>query len=186
MYYSIPYILSSVFVPPLGLLLDLPFFNHYPAALTINSLFMFFAHLLFLTSASIGPIPPLCLLGIAYALFGVAFWTSLTRCLIFVSKTLHGAKGRGILQDAPERGYGTIDSDDASQGSNDSENHQQAITFGFGVMTSLMNLATGAVPILLAGAENIAGYAGLEMVFLALAGFGCLTSVQLVWMWNGI
>lgn len=143
---------------------------------------MFFAHLLFLTSTGIGPVPPLCLLGIAYALFGVAFWTSLTRCLIFVGKTWSAVKGNGIVQDAPDRGYGTID---ANQDSNNSENAQEVITFGYGVMTSFMNLASGTVPILLAGAENIAGYAGLEIVFLALAGFGCLASAQLAWMWNG-
>lgn len=168
------------------LLLDLPLFNHYPAALIITSLLMFLAHLIFLISPGIGPIPPLCLLGIAYALFGVAFWTSLTRCLIFVGKTRSAAKHRGILQDAPEGCYGTVDSDDANQDTDDSENHQEVITFGFGVNTSLMNMATGAVPILLAGAENFAGYAGLEMVFLALAGLGCLASVQLAWMWNGV
>lgn len=185
MHCSVPYILSSVLVPPLGLLLDLPLFNHYPAALVITNFLMLLAHLLFLTSTKIGPILPLSLLGTAYALFGVVFWTSLTRCLIFVGKTWSAVEGRGIVQDVSEREYGTIDSGDANQGSANSENHQ-VITFGFGVMTSLMNLSTGAVPILLAGAENLAGYAGLEMVFLALAGFGCLVSVQSAWMWNGI
>lgn len=145
---------------------------------------MFLAHLLFLTSTRTEPILPLSLLGTAYALFGVAFWTSLTRCLICVGNTRSAAKRRRIVQGAPERVYGTIDSEDANHGSDDSENHQEVITFGFGVMTSVTNLATAAIPILLAGTENFAGYAGLEMVFLALAGFGCLASVQLAWMWK--
>ena len=91
-----------------------------------------------------------------------------------------------MVQDAPERGYGTVEFDGVDQDSSDSENHQKVITFGFGVMASVINLAAAVVPIILAGAENIAGYAGLEMVFLALTTFGCLASVRLVWMWNGI
>lgn len=185
MYRSIPYILSSVLVPPLGLLLDLPLFNRYPASLIITNLLMFFSHLLFLVSTDIGPVFPLSLLGIAYALFGVAFWTSLTRCLLFVARSW-SAKSRGIVQSATERQYGTNVTNDDNQDSTDPVIYQEVITFGFGFMTSLMNLATGAVPILLAGAENIAGYMGLEMVFLVLAVLGCLTSVHLAWMWNGI
>lgn len=185
MHYSIPYILSSVLVPPLGLLLDLPLFNRYPAALIITNLLMFFSHLLFLARTDIGPVFPLSLLGIAYALFGVAFWISLTRCLLFVAQSW-SAKCRGIEQSATERQYGTIVTNDGNRDSTDPVIYQEVIAFGFGFMTSVMNLATGAVPILLAGAENIAGYVGLEMVFLALAVLGCLASVHLAWMWNGI
>lgn len=185
MHYSIPYILSSVLVPPLGLLLDLPLFNRYPTALIITNLLMFFSHLLFLARIDIGPVLPLCLLGIAYALFGVAFWTSLTRCLLFVAKSW-SEKFRGIVHSATERQYGTIVTNDGGRDSTESVIYQEVTTFGLGFMTSLMNLATGAVPILLAGAENIAGYTGLEMVFLALAVLGCLASVHLAWIWNGI
>lgn len=185
MHYSIPYILSSVLVPPLGLLLDLPLFNHYPAALIITNLLMFFSHILFLARTDVGPVFPLSLLGIAYALFGVAFWTSLTRCLLFVVKSW-SAKCRGIAQSAIERQYGTIVTDDNDQDSTESAIYQEVATFGFGFMTSLLNLVSGAVPILLAGAENIGGYSGLETVFLVLAVLGCLASVHLAWIWNGM
>lgn len=95
-------------------------------------------------------------------------------------------KNEGIVQSTPERCYGTVGSDDANQVNDDSVDDQEVLTFGLGAMTSFMNLANGAVPVLLAGAESIGGYVGLEAVFLALAGFGFLVSIQLAWMWNGI
>lgn len=90
------------------------------------------------------------------------------------------------MQSTPERCYGTVGFDDANQVNDNAVDDQEVLTFGLGAMTSFMNLATGAVPVLLAGAESIGGYAGLEAVFLALAGFGFLASIQLAWMWNGI
>lgn len=146
---------------------------------------MSFAHLLFLASPEIGPILPLCLLGVAYALFGVAFWTGLTRCLIYVGKTKSATNYRRTLQDTMEGGYGTIDSD-VNQSIDNPKSHRDVITSGFGINTSIMNIATGVVPLLLAGAENIAGYTGLEMVHLALGGLGCLASVKLACMWNSV
>lgn len=133
-----------------------------------------------------GPIFPLCLLGVAFALFGVAFWAGLTRCLLFVAKSA-SAKGRVNIHSAPERTYGTIDSDaEDNRESKDSVHYDEVVASGFGIMASLTNLATGAGAILLAGAENIAGYTGLEMVFLTFAFFGCLASVHLALIWNGI
>lgn len=133
-----------------------------------------------------GPIFPLCLLGIAIPLLGVAFWAALTRCLLFVAKS-GSAKRKVTMQGAPERTYGTTDSDSDDNGEDKNPVHYEGvIASGFGIMASLTNLATAAVGILLAGAENIAGYTGIELVFLVFAFLGFLASAHLAWIWKGI
>lgn len=147
---------------------------------------MFVAHLLFLTRTDMGPTFSLCLLGVSFALFGVAFEATLTRCLLFVAKS-GSSKGRLTTQSVPERTYGTIDSDgDSHEEGRNSAHYEEVIASGFGIMASLSNLATAAVGILLAGAENMGGYMGLEAVFLTFAVLGCLASAHLAWIWNGI
>lgn len=47
-------------------------------------------------------------------------------------------------------------------------------------MTCVMNLAAATIPVLLAMAESVAGYQGLEMVFWTLAVLGCLVAGHLV------
>lgn len=146
---------------------------------------MFVAHLLFLTRTDMGPTFSLCLLGVSFALFGVAFEATLTRCLLFVAKS-GSSKGRLTRQSVPERTYGTIDSGDSHEEGRNSAHYEEVIASGFGIMASLSNLATAAVGILLAGAENMGGYMGLEAVFLTFAVLGCLASAHLAWIWNGI
>lgn len=47
-------------------------------------------------------------------------------------------------------------------------------------MTCVMNLAAATIPVLLAMAESVAGYQGLEMAFWTLAVLGCLVAGHLV------
>lgn len=91
------------------------------------------------------------------------------------------------MQTAHERACGTINSD----GDNQNEGtifvrNEEVIASGFGIMTSLTNLAIAAVGILLAGAENIAGYTGIEVFFLVFALLGCLASAHLAWIWKNL
>ena len=125
-------------------------------------------------------------MGTGFALFGVAFWAALTRCLLFVANS-RSSQGKATMLSVSERTYGTINSygDDQNEGKN-SVHHEEVIASGFGIMTSLMNLAIAAVGILLAGAENIAGYTGIEVVFLTCAFLGCLASTHLAWIWKGL
>ncbi|OGM48676.1 hypothetical protein ABOM_001983 [Aspergillus bombycis] len=185
---SIPYILSGILVPPVGFLLDLPWFRSPPRSLVLSHILMVAAHLMFLFK--IGPILPLIFLGTAYALYGVAFWAGLARCLCDLSVPT-GSGNTSISGIEHHDPYGTLHSSDhVPRPSNNEEEHsvksteeeavdKGLITLGYGIMTSLLNLTTALVPVLLAGTENAAGFSGPEMVFLALAAVGCIASARL-------
>jgi hypothetical protein len=155
---------------------------------------MIIAHLLLLYR--IEPIGAMCLLGISYALYGVAFWAGLARCFLSVveSAKTDGSENEGRSSvDGYE--YGTISvqtqfpdnrSDDHSDVSGrniewERSSEDSIITHGYGIMTSLNNLSTGAVPVFLAMAENACGFRGLELFFLTLSLLGLFASGGLLW-----
>lgn len=148
------------------------------------------AHLLLLYTAQ--PIMPLCLLGIAYALYGVALWAALARSLLLIvesmsTKTLLDSPQAGIRD---EIGYGTVrpstTSPEDPSGANVRESEPRPpdadslIILGYGIMTSLNNLSTAVVPIFLAKVETLVGFAGLELVFFILSLLGLCTSFKLL------
>ncbi|KAL4937958.1 major facilitator superfamily domain-containing protein [Aspergillus oleicola] len=61
-----------------------------------------------------------------------------------------------------------------------SQSQTQMRTLGLGIMTSLVNLSTAAVPVPLAAMENLAGSNGVEGVLLGLAVLGVLASGRVV------
>lgn len=150
------------------------------------------AHLLLLYR--IGPIGPMCMLGIAFASYGVVFWAGLARCLLSIvescsSKTNMPEAG---CRASDELEYGTIQlptqlSDDRSDADGDNlpgETGEGIITLGYGIMTSLNSLSTAVVPILLAKIENAVGFTGLQVFFLILSLLGLFASVGLSWSWR--
>lgn len=163
------------------------------------------AHLAFYLRIA-GVLLPLIFLGTAYALYGTAFWTGLARSVLSVSGATpvqdgggHGGYSR--LGDIEQEGDTEAERPIARTGSsseiatsnsrtslldeegeghiNGEEDDGGLIAVGYGTATSVLNMSTSLVPILLAGVENVAGYPGLEVVFILLAGFGCIASIIL-------
>ncbi|KAF7169361.1 hypothetical protein CNMCM5623_002124 [Aspergillus felis] len=131
------------------------------------------------------------------ALYGVAFWAAVAQTLVLAVQSWPSQNSNNSdssREFAREGGYESIrsstDSEDAQGESSDladsiNEGHEKAImTLGFGIMTSLLNASTAVVPILLAETEGMAGFDGLERVFLVLAVLGYLASVRLAWIWK--
>lgn len=158
---------------------------------------MIICHLLFLWKK--GPILPLCLLGIAYALYGVAFWAALARYLLFIvesppSAISHvpdtaqylppGSEHESLLCQDQTPNSLTAEEEPVENERAKITADKSLITLGYGIMTSLLNLCTALVPVSLAGAENMAGFSGVEIVFLGLTTVGCIASIQLAQGWN--
>ncbi|TAQ89032.1 hypothetical protein B7494_g2619 [Chlorociboria aeruginascens] len=53
------------------------------------------------------------------------------------------------------------------------------VIIGYGIGTSLINLSLTVVPMVLAGSETWAGYFGIEVVFVGLAGIGTIAAIRL-------
>ena len=174
--FSITYVLAGVLVLPFGLLLDLPWVT-IPYALLAAEFIMVIAHLAFYLRV-IGPTLPLSLLGIAYALNGVALWAGLARSILHASakKPLPTLEGYTHLLNEDREGHDE-DVNESVVVSDDMGEDLGAI--GFGIATSVINVSTALIPMLLAGVENRVGYSGLEVVFVALASFGCLACIVL-------
>ncbi|KAJ5343822.1 uncharacterized protein N7506_003646 [Penicillium brevicompactum] len=187
---GIPYFLSGALVPLFGLVMNMKFFQNYPLSLCATNIMMGTAHLLLLYTAQ--PIMPLSVLGVAYALYGVAFWAALARSLL---STVESKSKKAILDTSDENPhddtrYGTIrppttsswDLHDANERTNELEEAgaDSLITLGYGIMTSLNNLSTAVVPIFLAKVETLIGFKGLELVFIILSLLGLCTSFQLL------
>ncbi|KAL3475517.1 major facilitator superfamily domain-containing protein [Aspergillus californicus] len=198
---SVLFIFSGILVPPFGFLLDIQQSTGYPRALIGSNILLILAHGIFLTGSGSGPILPLCLLGSADALFGVALWAGVARCLLFTAP----ATSKSLLHDETgfKSGYDTIPSstreidigypylndDDTEEVDEENEEiNPGAIearrTLGLGIITSLVNISTVIIPVPLAVMESIAGFKGLEAVFLVLGVLGCLASGRLWWVWD--
>jgi hypothetical protein len=192
---SILFILSGFLVPPFGFLLDALDSSGYPRALITSNALLCFAHGIFLACEVSSPIVPLCLLGAADALLGVAFWGSVTRCLLSVASEIHGETQTHLTtsssyKDEPVQ---LLSEDPVILSISIEEEltattypmHEEALrTLGIGIMASLMNICTTIVPVFLAFVENAEGFMGLEVVFLILALLGCLACVRMAWTWE--
>ncbi|KAL5000674.1 major facilitator superfamily domain-containing protein [Aspergillus recurvatus] len=171
------------------------------AGSALSSILLVSAHAIFLAGAITSPIPPLCLLGTADALFSVSFWASVVRCLLPLPlPTEANAHSTPLLKTEDgrtEQVYEPIQSstipdhpESAGEGIGDERGrakpavcHGDAVrTLGLGMMSSLLNTSTAVVPVALAVMENQAGLLGLEAVFLALALVGFLAAVRLAWI----
>lgn len=198
---SVPYILSGILVPPLGWLLDQPGVNNCPRALVATNILLATAHVLFLSGST--PIIPLCLLGVAFALFGVALWAGVARCLVCIQSEQSRrqadsrSQGGSALAASERTGFmprrEITNATDRCNGEGDPLVDPQrradcdddgVFTLGFGIMTSLNNLSTAVVPVILAKLEELAGFTGLEAVFIALSVLGWIGSVRLAWAWD--
>jgi MFS family permease len=69
---SIPYALSSVFIPLFGLVVDR--YGFRAICVSISSLILIAVHVILGYAVSIGPIGPLIGQGVAYAMFVAVFW----------------------------------------------------------------------------------------------------------------
>ncbi|CAG8382056.1 unnamed protein product [Penicillium salamii] len=185
---GIPYFLSGALVPVFGLFFNENSFQSYPPSLCATNILMGVAHLLLLVTTK--PTLPLTMLGIAYALYGVAFWAALAQCLL---STVESISAKENMSHSWERSiyeseYGSIQPPEPPGGfPDDPEEHEprgtsaeSLITLGYGIMTSLNNLSSAVIPILLAKVENVMGFTGLEVVFLILSLLGLLASLELL------
>ncbi|KAF2130171.1 MFS general substrate transporter [Dothidotthia symphoricarpi CBS 119687] len=184
---SITYTLAAVLVPPFGIVLEMPWFR-IPFALLISNVLMTSAHLAFYIRSA-GAILPLAMLGTAYALYGTAFWAGLARSILDAgpSQPAQRSESRVGLLESQEHdilsnetlseSHGSMLLDTSSDGQPDN-----LMAVGLGTATCFLNLSTALVPLLLAGVEQRFGYSGLEVVFITLAGCGCLASIKLAHM----
>jgi hypothetical protein len=202
---SIPYILSGFLVPLFGFVLDRLSSKGYPRALISSNIFLVLAHGIFLIRATATPVLPLCLLGIGDALLCVSFWASVVRCLLQVetgAETTVHAQTPSLQKDGINRAENDpdklgcepilssadsdldLESEEGKAGSAAEARAEVIRTLGLGIMTSLMSVSAAVVPLLLAMMEGLAGFSGLEIVFVALAALGCLAAVRLAWMFH--
>lgn len=170
---SFLFIVSSISAPLLGYILDSSLRNHAATMLLVANILILLAHTLFLTTPN--ALVPLGILGLASAVFSVSFSANLTRCLFSTVKFLQQKHGPGHQQEEG-RGYGTM----SKQTRTDNAQSQEIIAMGFGCMTCLTNLASAAIPVVLAMTESVCGYQGLEMVFWVMGALGCLVAGHLV------
>ncbi|TVY41987.1 Major facilitator superfamily domain-containing protein [Lachnellula occidentalis] len=207
---SIPNVLSGILVLPFGLLLEHPRFKFYPLSLLFSSALIVVAHALFMVQIG-GAIFPLCLLGVAYALFGVAFWPSVACSILQDSSTsllplpllddndrtdeleesLIARLQEPVDDSSPlvdrERGHIDGDREDRDEDSEVTERvgtNEDLVVIGYGILTSFLNLSMGIVPVVLAVMEVWAGYSGLEMVFVGLSVFALSASARLINIWR--
>jgi hypothetical protein len=185
---SIPNTLSGILVLPFGLLLEHPQFMNYPLSILFSGCLILIAHLCFMFRIT-GPIFPLALLGIGYASYGVAFWPAVANSILSNPAPMPAL--RTPLLESSRFPQDTLTSGLDETLENNEENrdgisacvagqNEDFVVIGYGIMTSFLNLSMGMVPILLAGMETLAGYSGLEMVFVALAAISVLVSTRLV------
>ncbi|KAL2840779.1 hypothetical protein BJY01DRAFT_218113 [Aspergillus pseudoustus] len=196
---SILFVLSGFLISPLGFLLDALPASGYPRALITSNALLILAHGIFLTDSISTPIVPLCLIGTADALLSVAFWGSVTRCLLHATHAeTRASRGRETclkdeLVPLLREEMMDITPPPSTEGGEDEEVGLREVpsmqgeamrTLGIGIMTSLMNISTAVVPAFLAVVENAAGFLGLEFVFLVLGVMGCVVCVRLAWTWE--
>ncbi|CZS91633.1 hypothetical protein WAI453_011823 [Rhynchosporium graminicola] len=202
---SIPNTLSGVLVLPFGLLLDFPRLNNYPVAIFLSSGLLLTAHLCFLMQLT-GPVFPLLLLGIAYGLFGTAFWPAVASCILeaptgvpdpellaaFTPK--QPSRLAPNISEYSQPAFNSEGAADTSRISADSTftsaypfsqtGNEDLLVIGYGLMTSLLNFSMGITPIVLAGMEILAAFTGLEICFVALAGFSLCAAGKLINDWK--
>lgn len=190
----------------LGLLLEIPRLKNYSLALLFSCLLMIIPHGLFLTQYG-EPIFSLCVLGVADALFVVALWASVP--ISILRSATQPATPKWKMTPLPPREvhasvrlvFENIDDDSSGEEDSDAtgeallrddaeeyetkhnimaESNEELVVIGYGILTSLFSLCIAVVPFFLAAAESLAGYTGLELVFISLASISSLICVLLV------
>ncbi|KAL2062259.1 hypothetical protein VTL71DRAFT_6525 [Oculimacula yallundae] len=198
---GIPNTLSGVLVLPFGLLLDHPRLKNYPSAIFLSSSLLLSAHSCFLLQVA-GSIFPLVMLGVAYALFGTAFWPAVASCILdaptivpdrpelltaYIPRhTFHLTSDDPevilrdtALQSNAETPRLSVESTYTSTYPNTETGNEDLVVIGYGLLTSILNVSMGVIPIILAGMENLAAFTGLEIVFVTLAGISLCAAGKL-------
>ncbi|KAL4809084.1 major facilitator superfamily domain-containing protein [Aspergillus unguis] len=88
----------------------------------------------------------------------------------------------GIEDEENPRSTGSSPTGSSSSPGSDANSDSATRTFGMGILASLMNLSAAVVPVPLAMMETVAGFSGLEGVFVVLACLGTLAALRLVWL----
>lgn len=190
---SINYIVSSVLVPPFGLLLETPWLG-VPVALSIANLLMGLIHFAFYLQIR-SVVMLLILLGTGHALFGVALWAGLAYSIrdVDILGPVPLGESRTLLD--PEEGDGPhfeaqVDIEDAAMDNStmlsvyesriiSGEGSGDVAATGLGIASCFVNISTTIVPVVIALVENAFGFPGLELVFVVFAGLGCMASIAL-------
>ncbi|PLN83017.1 major facilitator superfamily domain-containing protein [Aspergillus taichungensis] len=192
---GIPHIISCLFLPLFGFLLDHPhWIGNPPSALLLANVLLALVHLSFLSSLS-SPVLPLCLLGLALALYSAALWSGLARCVLqadHITPRPQKTHPHSPLPDDPsapyDSAYGTFtpphDTGEDTNANKPTPTGEGGVTaLGYGIVTSVLNTSTAVVSLLLGLVENAAGFDGLEVVFVGLALAGAVACVSLGRMW---
>lgn len=139
---------------------------------------------------SFGPLIPISLLGVGNGLFGVAFWPFVASVILHRALPEPGRYAplrQPFASDDHElRPYSLADQDHDldNQEMGTGKNNESLLVVGYGIMTSLLNLSIAVMPAILAVVQTIAGYMGLETVFVALTIAGVFASVRLITIWK--
>lgn len=192
---SIPHTISCLFLPLFGFLLDHPrWIGNPPSVLFLANVLLALVHLGLLFNLS-SPVLPLCLLGLALALYTAALWSGIARCVLQANHiTPRPPKPSPVVPPSDDRpapynsAYGTFTppydtSEDTHANNPISTGEGGATALGYGIVTSVLNTSTAVVSLLLGLVENAAGFDGLEVVFVGLALAGAVACVSLGRMW---
>ncbi len=88
-------------------------------------------------------------------------------------------------QDSDITDRDTESNDDANdEESGKSKSNEGLLVVGYGIMTSLLNLSVAVMPAILAVTRTMAGFTGIETVFVALTIAGIFASASLFRMWK--
>lgn len=174
----------------LGMLLEIPILRNYSLALLYSQALMLVAHVLFLANYK-DPILPLSLIAIGNALFSAGIWASVSVSILQVpilgelplEQECIPMENNPDVEPEEER---NLDSDhllstpsDLPAVENRLPGNDLTVT-GYGIITGLMGISIVVTPFFLTAAEALAGYMGLEIVFVTLASMGVLICLGLV------
>jgi hypothetical protein len=195
---GLTHIISGCLILPFGWLLEQPRFKKTPIALGISSAVLLTAHSVFLLQV-FSPIIPVSLLGVANGLFGTAFWPCVATIILKHALPVPGRyellhqqadststhEMVGFPQDSDITGRDSESNDDVDdEESGRSKSNEDLLVVAYGIMTSLLNLSVAVMPAILAVMRSMAGFTGIETVFVALSIAGIFASVKLFGMWK--
>ncbi|KAH7418420.1 major facilitator superfamily domain-containing protein [Cadophora sp. MPI-SDFR-AT-0126] len=193
---SIVHFVGGVMPMFVGLLLEIPAIRNYSLVLLFSQILMLIAHILFLADYG-GLILPLSLLAVGNALFSAGIWASVSVSILQTNSPVDLAiELESLFIDGEDDNLAEEELQDGEQRTLGTETLLPVVPYGpveeggglgnvllmtgYGIITSLMGISIVVTPFFLVAAEGWAGFSGLEMVFVALAGLGVLTSLGLV------
>jgi len=194
---GLTHIISGCLILPFGWLLEQPRFKKTPIALGISSAVLLTAHSIFLLQV-FSPIIPVSLLGVGNGLFGTAFWPCVATIILKHALPVPGRyellqqqvdststyEMVAVSQDSDITDRDTESNDDVDEESGKSKSNEDLLVVGYGIMTSLLNLSVAVMPAILAVTRTMAGFTGIETVFVALTIAGIFASASLFRMWK--